>query len=73
MHGWMDLTFVNFNLELFGSQTFAVSAPELWNCLPDRIHSCDNKLSTFKSKLKTWLRPSFLKMPSILRGFNFNF
>ena len=43
---------INFHLKSYGSQAFAVSAPELLNSLPDFIHSCDN-LSSFKSKLKT--------------------
>ena len=38
---------VNFNLKSHGYRAFAVSAPDLWNSLPNCIHSCDN-LSTFK-------------------------
>jgi len=44
----------NFHLKSYGSQAFAVSAPELWNSLPLLIRSCDN-LRSFKSKLKTHL------------------
>ena len=36
---------VNFNLKSYGSRAFAVSAPDLWNSLPDNIPSCHN-LST---------------------------
>ena len=44
----------NFHLKSYGSQAFAVSAPELWNSLPVFIRPCDN-LSSFKSKVKTHL------------------
>ena len=36
---------------LYKTSDYAISAPELWNQLPDDIRSSDN-LSTFKSKLK---------------------
>ncbi|XP_078357750.1 uncharacterized protein LOC144642610 [Oculina patagonica] len=45
---------VKFHLKSYGSRAFAVSSPELWNSLPLFIRSCDN-LSSFKSKLKTYL------------------
>ena len=37
-----------------GSRAFVVSAPTLWNSLPDGIRSCTS-FSSFKSKLKTYL------------------
>ena len=40
------------------SRAFSVSAPELWNKLPDEIRSCKN-LSLFKHKLKTYLFKNF--------------
>ena len=39
---------------LLGDRSFAVSAPRLWNSLPQHLRSCD-VLSTFKSQLKTYL------------------
>ena len=50
----LRLTPVNFNLKSYGYRAFTVSAPELWNKLPDDIRSCDN-LNLFKRKLKTRL------------------
>ena len=38
---------VSLNLKTSGSRTFSVSAPELWNKLPDDIRSCENP-SLFK-------------------------
>jgi len=38
----LRLTPVNINLKSYGYRAFAVSAPELWNKLPDDIRSCDN-------------------------------
>ena len=49
---------VSFNLKTYGSRAFSVSAPELWNKLPDDICSCEN-LSLFKHKLKTYLFKNF--------------
>ena len=46
---------VSFNLK---SRALSVSAPELWNKLPDDIRSCEN-LSLFKHKLKTYLFKNF--------------
>ena len=43
----------DYNMKTYGARTFAISAPELWNQLPDDIKSIDN-LTTFKSKLKTY-------------------
>ena len=50
----LSLNPVSFNLKTYGSRAFSVSAPELWNKLPDDIRSCEN-LSLFKHKLKTYL------------------
>ena len=50
----LRLTPVNFNLKSYGYRAFTVSAPELWNKLPDDMHSCDN-LNLFKRRLKTHL------------------
>ena len=49
---------VSFNLKAYGSREFSVSAPELWNKLPEDIRSCKN-LSLFKHKLKTYLLKNF--------------
>ena len=43
-----------FNLETYGGQSFTIAAPSVWNALPFELRSC-NSLSSFKSKLKTWL------------------
>ena len=48
----------SFNLKVYGSRALSVSAPELWNKLPDDIRSCEN-LSFFKQKLKTYLFKNF--------------
>ncbi|XP_035811405.1 rRNA N6-adenosine-methyltransferase METTL5 isoform X2 [Amphiprion ocellaris] len=37
-----------------GDRTFSISAPTLWNSLPQHIHGCTD-LTTFKSLLKTHL------------------
>ena len=36
----LSLNPVSFNLKTYGSRAFAVSAPKLWNKLPDDIRSC---------------------------------
>ena len=40
----------------YGSRAFSVSAPELWNNLPNNIRSCDNKR---KRKPKTYLLKNY--------------
>ena len=45
----LSLNPANFNLKTYGSRAVSVSAPELWNKLPDE------NLSLFKHKLKTHL------------------
>ena len=54
----LSLNPVSFNLKTYGSRAFSVSAPELWNKLPDDIRSYEN-LSLFKHKLKTYLFKNF--------------
>ena len=54
----LSLNPVSFNLKTYGSRAFSVSAPELWNKLPDDIRSCEN-LSLFKHKLKTYLLKNY--------------
>ena len=44
----------NFNLRTYGFRAFSVSAPTLWNALPDRIRNCNN-IGIFKKLLKTHL------------------
>ena len=44
----------NFNLRTYGFRAFSVSAPTLWNALPDRIRNCNN-IEIFKKLLKTHL------------------
>ena len=44
----------NFNLRTYGFRAFSVSAPTLWNALPDRIRNCHN-IGIFKKFLKTHL------------------
>ena len=44
-----------FNLKSYGGRSFTtIAAPSVWNALPFELRSC-NSLSSFKSKLKTWL------------------
>ena len=43
-----------FNLKTYGGRSFTIAAPSVWNALPFELRSC-NSLSSFKSKLKTWL------------------
>ena len=43
-----------FNLKTYGGRSFTITAPSVWNALPFELRSC-NSLSSFKSKLKTWL------------------
>ena len=54
----LSLNPVSFNLKTYGSRAFSVSAPELWNKLPDDIRSCEN-LSLCKRKLKTYFLKNF--------------
>ena len=51
----------HFNFKSYGYRAFAVSAPELWNKLPDDIRSCDN-LNIFKRKLKTHLFKNYFNV-----------
>ena len=41
----------DYNMKTYGARAFAISAPGLWNQLPDDIKSIDN-LTNFKSKLR---------------------
>ena len=83
----LSLNPVSFNPKTYGSSACSVSAPELWNKLPDDIRSCEN-LSLFKQKLKTYLVKNFyfshyeelfdficvlFKFEFILINFNSNF
>ena len=43
-----------FNLKTYGGRSFTIAAPSVWNALPFELRSY-NSLSSFKSKLKTWL------------------
>ena len=43
-----------FHLKTYGGRSFTIAAPSVWNALPFELRSC-NSLSSFKSKLKTWL------------------
>ena len=43
-----------YNLETYGRRSFRVSAPILWNSLPQNIRLCDS-IGTFKRELKTHL------------------
>ena len=61
-----QLLILSLNFKTYGFRAFAVSAPELWNKLPDDIRSCDN-LNLFKRKLKTHLFKNILiSMHSLL-------
>ena len=53
-----------FKLKSYGERAFIISAPKLWNALPLDIR-CEEKLSTFKSRLKTHLFQSFSQNPSV--------
>ena len=54
----LSLNPVSFNLKTYGSRAFSVSAPELWNKLPNDIRSCEN-LNLFKHTIKTYLFKNF--------------
>lgn len=54
----LNLNPVSFNPKTYDSRAFSISAPELWNKLPNNIHPCEN-LSLFKHKLKTYLFENF--------------
>ena len=43
-----------YNLESYGRRSFSVSAPLLWNNLPQSLRLCES-LDCFKSELKTHL------------------
>ena len=43
-----------FNLKTYGGRSFTIAALSVWNALPFELRSCKS-LSSFKSKLKTWL------------------
>ena len=62
----LSLNPVSFNLKTYGSRAFAVSAPKLWNKLPDDIRLREN-LSLFKQNLKpTFSRTIILVIRKIL-------
>ena len=42
------------NKKKYSIEVLSFSAPSVWNALPFELRSC-NSLSSFKSKLKTWL------------------
>ena len=65
----LSLNPVSFNLKTYGSRAFSVSAPELWNKLPDDIRSCEN-LSLFKHLLLVIRKILFDSMCAL---FKFNF
>ena len=44
----------NYNLETYGRRSFRVSAPILWNNLPQNVRLCES-IGSFKSELKTHL------------------
>jgi hypothetical protein len=44
----------NSNTATYGDRAFSISAPKLWNTLPQNIRNADN-INSFKSKLKTFL------------------
>ena len=50
----MLLSTPKFNLKTYGGRSFIIAAPSVWNTLPFKLRSC-NSLSSFESKLKTWL------------------
>ena len=41
-------------LKSYGDRAFSVSAPKLWNDIPDNI-KCSGDLNAFKRNLKTYL------------------
>ena len=44
-----------FNLKTYGDRSFTIAAPSVWNAhTSTQLRSC-NSLSSFESKLKTWL------------------
>ena len=43
-----------FNLKTYGGRSFTIAALSVWSALEFELRSCDS-LSSFKSKLKTWL------------------
>ena len=45
----------NAKLVTMGDRAFSVSAPRLWNNLPNNIQNPSLKINDFKSKLKTFL------------------
>ena len=54
----LSLNPVSFNLKTYGSRAFSVSAPELWNKLPDDIRSRENRC-LLRHRLKTYLFKKF--------------
>ena len=49
------LQVVSYNLKQCGYRAFAVSAPRLWNTLPDNIRDQNLPIESFKKHLKTHL------------------
>ena len=43
-----------FNLKTYGGRSFTTATPSVWDTLPLELRYC-NFLSSFESKLKTWL------------------
>ena len=58
----------DYNMKTSGARAFAISAPELWNQLPDDIKSTDNLTILNQS-----LRPIFLISLSKINFYLFSF
>ena len=48
------LVIPHFNLKTYGTRSFSIAAPTLWNTLPSDIMN-SSSVSVFKNKLKTFL------------------
>ena len=49
------LSTAKFNLKTYAGRSSTIAAPSVWNALPFELRSCNNSVSSFESKLNTWL------------------
>ena len=55
LHDHGDLIVPRVQTQRYGSRSFRVSGPTVWNSLPQNLRSSDISREQFKRKLKTWL------------------
>ena len=55
VHAYVQLIIPRVQTQCYGSRSFCVSGPTVWNSLPQNLRSSDISREQFKRGLKTWL------------------